>query len=283
MNEATDVTRRRHREDELRVMLSGSNPVPGQLPYSQDEADAMIRAITSSQPVREQRRPRRTRRRRIVIGCSVAGAVAFGGVSAVAGFRPVGEVASAPLAAPIILNGVGPAAVPLPPVPRGATYLSVELTCFDGTLCATPGGSVGHDGPSSRGPLVQRDILPTTSAFDPKSAQNLPPLDPARGLPVTVNAGTHWRLYAVYTDSLTPRSAPLKDRRTAGIPGIAVPPDLVPAVASNGRTGWVDYRQLTSEAHPQLTERGVSQPPIPVYDDDGSTVIGTADVSRTVL
>lgn len=278
MNEPTDVIGR-NAQNELRAVLSASNPVPGQLSYSQDKADAVMHAITSAQPMREQRRPRRTHRRRIVIGCSVAGAVAFGGVSAVAGFRPVSEVASAPLAAPIILNGVGPADVPLPPVPKGSTYLAVELTCFDGTLCATPGGSITSDRPS--GPMVQRQSLPTTTAFDPKSAQNLPPLDPERGLPVIVNAGTHWRLYAVYTDSLTPRSAPLQDRRTAGIPGLAVPPDLVPAVATNGRPGWVDYRQLTFEAHPQFTDQGLTQPPIPVYDEDGRTVIGTADVSRT--
>ena len=223
-------------------------------------------------------KPRRTRRM-AAITAGVFGAVALGGVTAVAGLRPAGEVASPPLAPPVILNGVGSANVVLPDAPGNAVYLRVELTCFDGIRCNTPGG--GSEGPNF-GTInkVQRDALPLTDAFDPHNAQDLAPLNPAAGLAIDVDPGTHWRLYAVYTDGLNPGSAPVGNGKTLGIPSNQAPPDLVPAVATNGKSGWVDYHLLTDQAHPQLTPEGTSQTPIPVYGADGTTVIGEADISQ---
>lgn len=224
-------------------------------------------------------RGRRTRRRAAVIAGSVVGALTIGGVSAVAGLKPAGDGVGEPLVAPIVLNGVGPAEVLLPPSPRNAMYVRVELTCYGGTKCITPGGAVTR--PFDDGtPMVQRDALPLTDTFDEHNAQDLPRLDPASGLPVDVSAGTHWRLYAVITDRLNPAPAPAGDGRTLGIPGNTSIPDLVPLVATNGRRGYVDYFRLMDGADPTLTGNGTSQPPLPVYDVDGTTVIGTADVSK---
>jgi hypothetical protein len=220
--------------------------------------------------------PRRTRRRIAVISAGVVGALSIGGV-AVAGLRPAGEVASPPLAPPVILNGVGPANVVLPKAPGNATYVQVELTCYDGTRCHTPGG--GNDGPATS-PKIQRAALPLTNRTDPTNAQQLSPLDPSIGLPVAVNTGTHWRLYVVYTADLTPAPAPVGNGETLGVPGNDVPPDLVPATATNGKAGWVNYRSLTDQASPTLTPDGTRQAPIPVYGADGTTVIGEADVSQ---
>lgn len=196
----------------------------------------------------------------------VVGVLALGG-AAMAGLLPPGQVATAPLAPPVILNGVGPATVPMPPAPMGAAYLRVELACFEATRCFTAGG--GIEGPDEQ-TLIQRDALPVTDDVDPTNAQSLDAVDPAQGVVIDVDAGTHWRLYAVYTDGLSPEPAPVDDGLTLGIPSNTVIPDLVPAVATDGTEGWVRYSQLLSEA----------QPTIPVYDDDGITVIGEADVSR---
>lgn len=62
----------------------------------------------------------------------------------------------------------------------------------------------------------------------------------------------------------------------------------MPAVATNGRAGWVDYQQLTWDSDlltwqvndPQLTSEGTSRASIPVYTADGTTVVGEADVSQ---
>jgi len=218
-------------------------------------------------------------RRVAAITAGIVGAVALGGVTAVAGLRPAGEVASPPLAPPVILNGVGSAKVVLPDAPGDAVYLAVELACFDGIRCNTPGG--GSEGPPNVGPFnkVARGALPLTDAFDPHNAQDLAPLNPAAGLAIDVSPGTHWRLYAVYTDGINPRSAPVGNGRILGLPGLNIP-DMVPAVATNGKSGWVDYHLLTDQAHPHLTPEGTSQAPIPVYGADGTTVIGEADVSQ---
>lgn len=267
--------------EDLRALLESVNPVTRERSYDAERSQAMVRAITTADPPVPPR-PARTQRRwrTVLIGAGVAGAVGLGGVTAVAGLRPAADVATPVLGSPLIVNGVGPAAVALPSAPAGATYLRVELTCYDGTLCATPGGSLTSDGPS--GPMVQRDALPLTPLPDPSNAQALDMLDPKQGLPVTVHDGTHWRLYAAYTDTLNPKTASLTGGRTLGIPGNQEPPDMVPALATNGRLGWVDYHQLTDEANPQLTGQGVTQEPIPVYDQDGTTIIGTADVSSTL-
>lgn len=229
--------------------------------------------ITLPQP-----KPIRTRRRIAVIAGSALGAVALGGVAAIAGLMPAGEVAAPPLAPPLIVNGIGPATVSVPAAPKGAAYLRVELACFDGTRCNTAGGGV--EGPDDGVTKVQRDALPVTDNVDPTNVQALDRLDPVSGVAIDVTAGTHWRLYAVYTDGLNSTTAPMDDGRTLGIPGNTFPPDLVPAVGTNGKAGWVEYNLLTYGANPRLAVDGVQQAPIPVYDADGTTVIGEADVSK---
>ena len=217
------------------------------------------------------------RRRLALVTTSVVGAVALGGVAAVAGLFPAGQVASPPLAPPLIVNGVGPATIPVPDAPQGAAYLRLELACFDGTRCNTAGGGIEHDGRST---VVQRDALPVTDEVDPTNPQSLDPLNPREGVKVDVEAGTHWRLYAVYTDGLNPEPAPMDDGRTLGIPSNTIVPDLIPALGTNGEAGWVEYDLLTYRAKPAFTADGVQQAPIPLYAADGTTVIGKADVSQ---
>lgn len=81
-------------------------------------------------------------------------------------------------------------------------------------------------------------------------------------------------------DGLNPESAPVGNGKTLGIPSNLDKPDLIPAVATNSKSGWVDHHLLTEQADPQLTPEGTSQAPIPFYGADGTTVVGKADVSQ---
>jgi hypothetical protein len=289
--------------NQVRDRLAAANPVPDPSFYTCEQIAATVsmilsdaaqadKSLTADNTVDAVRAPAgatlrpgapaqsRSRRRWVTaLVAAVLGAVAVGGATAVAGLRPAGDVATPPLAPPVILNGVGSAKVVLPEAPGNAVYLRVELACFDGIRCNTPGG--GSEGPDNGIPKVQRDALPLTNAVDSHSAQRLAPLNPAAGLAIDVSPGTHWRLYAVYTDSLNPESAPVGNGEMLGIPSNLTIPDLVPAVATNGRSGWLDYHLLTELARPQLTPEGTSQAPLPVYGPDGSTVIGKADVSAS--
>jgi hypothetical protein len=152
----------------------------------------------------------------------------------------------------------------------------IELICFDGTLCASPGGSI--EGSST--PKIERASLPVTQAFDPDNVQILEPIDPSVGVPVIVNPGTHWRLYAIYVTGLNPEIAKLEDSTTLGIPGNDVIPDLVPVQADNGDLAWVRYDELTNAALVELTPAGVRQAPLRAYGKDGVTIVGQADVSK---
>ena len=118
-----------------------------------------------------------------------------------------------------------------------------------------------------------------TDEFDPANPQHLAPL-PADGLRIDVADGTHWRLYAAITDKLDPANAAVSATVSLGVPGNSNLPDLVPAVATNGAWGWIDYGLLTDQGRPRLTTGGTSQAPVPVYGDDGRTQIGLADVSE---
>lgn len=231
-----------------------------------DELTSLPEAATRRDHAPADDRPRRFKIPAFVAG--VFGLVVVGG-AAMAGLLPPGQAATAPLAPPVILNGVGPATLAMPAAPDGAAYLRLELACFEAARCFTAGG--GIEGPGGQ-TLVQRDALPLTDEVDPTNVQSLDPLDPAKGVAIDVDADTRWRLYAVYTDSLSPEAAPVGDDQTLGIPNNSVVPDLIPAVATNGRPGWASYSLMLTDGDGRST--------VPVYDEDGTTVIGEADLSR---
>ena len=156
--------------------------------------------------------------------------------------------------------------------------MAYELACFDGTVCGTAAGSV--EGPDDGRVKVDRGALPTTAGVDETNPQRLVPLD-GSSIQVQVNAGTHWRLYAVFTDKYAYENGTLDNGKTLAIPGIERA-DYLPAVTTDGRPGWVSYDDLTHNADVELTPTGVHQEPLTVFDADGRTEIGIADVNQTV-
>lgn len=267
----------------LRTRLSSEDPAAGTMPYSDEQSRLLLRRIKTVAAAEEVGAPARPvvgrRLRHTLIGVTAVGMLAGGGI-AIATLQPVDEAAERPLAPPLIVSGVGPATVPLSIAPEGAKYVKIELACFDGARCGTPAGSVASD-PSSGGGGVTRGALPITGSHDVADVQELPPIDPAAGVPVLVEPGTHWRIYAVYASGLEPAQGELVDGQTFGIPGLDIP-DYVPVEASNGQGGWVKLEELTSSADVRLTDEGVQQPPLEVYAGDGETVIGEVDVSRSL-
>jgi hypothetical protein len=126
------------------------------------------------------RQPHRSPRRAVAITAGVLATLAAGTVTAVATLQPADQVADLPLAPPVILNGIGATHVVLPPPPAGATYVHVELACFDGTRCfSLPGDGVeGPDDPQGIWNKVERITLPLTDRVDPTNAQRIALIDP---------------------------------------------------------------------------------------------------------
>jgi hypothetical protein len=261
---------------ELRTRIKAVDPVPAPRPYSEHRARTLTRQILeAASPSVVARREGRRLPRRIAVACAIGIGLVGGGV-AVASLGPPEEIATAHLLSPpVIVSGVGPQDVAVPEAPPGATYLGYELTCFGGTTCGTPGGS--SDAPDDGRIHVARGQVPTTSEWDPENLQRVEPLTDS-GMPIRVNPGTHWRLYAVYTDQLRFEVADLPNGKTLGIPGLLIP-DYLPAVTDDGRPGWIRYDDLTYDADVELTPTGVRQEPLTVYAADGETAIGVADIN----
>jgi hypothetical protein len=214
--------------------------------------------------------------RRLVVASSVLALLSLSTV-AVAGLRFADEIAATPLSAPLIVNGVGPAFVPLSDAPENARYLRFEIACLNGSKCASPAGSVM--GPDDGNVKVERGSLPLTNYLDPNNAQNLEVFDPRSGLHIDVEKGTHWRLYAVYTSDLNSRVGVLDDGRTLGIPGNEQIPNLIPAETILGKNGWIEYEALMYPREP-LTGEGVAGGSILiVYAGDGLTVLGRIEIN----
>lgn len=263
----------------LRDRITAADPAPDPAPYPAPVVDQMIGSIVAERPGPARGRRHGWRYRGVIAGIGIA--LGAGTAASIAGLLPADQIATPPLSAPIILNGTGPGNVVLPEAPEGALYVHFELACYDTTSCGTPIGWMEADTPAPV--LVDRGSFPLTSWSDPIDAQqDKPVLVPGEGLPLTVmDADTHWRLYAIYTDRLELDPAPLSDGRTLGVPSHSSIPNLIPGETIDGEPGWIDYEQLTWEAAPWPGEAGPRPDPIPVYDGDGQTVIGTADVSAT--
>lgn len=264
---------------DLRTLIKSSDPVPRPHSFSDEQVRKTTRQILErgQTPVTANQRSRRFRSRAALAGAF--GLAIVGGGVAVASLGPADKIATLHLLAPpMIVSGVGSQDVALPEAPVGARYLTYELACFDGTFCGTPAGS--SEGPDDGRVKVDRGALPTTTATDGTNPQQLQPLGD-QGIQVKVTVGTHWRLYAVYTDQYNFENGTLANGKTLGIPGIE-PADYLPAITTDGETGWVSYNDLTYDAKVELTPSGVRQGPLTVFDADGTTKIGVTDVSKTV-
>ncbi|WP_256840401.1 hypothetical protein [Ornithinimicrobium faecis] len=259
----------------LRDRIAAADPAQGTAPYPPHMIEQAISAITTEHPAPGSRR-RGWRSRGVVAGICVA--LGAGATASIATLVPADKIATPPLSSPTILNGSGPEDVVLPDPPEGALYVHFELACYDTTYCGTPLGAMASDSPSA---LVDRGSFPLTSWTDPMDVADKPTLVPSEGLPITVEVGTHWRLYAIYTDRLELDAATLEDGRTLGVPSFSLMPDLMPAETTTGESGWIDYEQFTTGAAPRPGDVGPRPDPLPVYDADGHTVIGTAEVDAT--
>ena len=93
---------------------------------------------------------------------------------------------------------------------------------------------------------------------------------------ITAGAGERWRLVATYSRVTDTEWGVNADGLTYGVANDRGTPDLVAAIASNGKVGYVYSRDLIE---PAPTSLQIGAPTgqvrsIPVYTSDGHTVIG---------
>jgi len=162
-------------------------------------------------------------------------------------------------------TGAGTQTVQLGQPPADATRIELQLTCL------TPGVFGFTDGASVRCDAHDAGRSVTTYSLPIAAGQQT--------TTITAGPGDRWQLFAHYANDATTAWKVNADGLTYGLPNSHGTPDLIAAVATNGRQGYIYAAQLQA-AQPQPTspEQAATMHPtpvtIPVYKSDGRTVIG---------
>lgn len=211
------------------------------------------------------------RRVRVGVGAFLGLGLAAGGVAAAGNLLalPGADLASQ-LAAPLTVTRTGPATVELGAAPKGATHVTLELTCLTaGTFTFADGVRVACSG---------SDAATSTASY------TLPLAPGQHATSIRAGEGDEWRLTATYVHLQSTAWAVNAKGDTYGVENGHGTPDLVAVEATNGRTGYAYATDLakaegsgfTSPAEAlawQDAHQGTSAS-IPVYEADGATVIG---------
>lgn len=150
----------------------------------------------------------------------------------------------------------GTATVDLGAMPPGAGAVILDVTCVDGGNIEVPlNGS-------------NADVVSWTCADRKDTVHILDGKLPETGstfITITADPGTVWTVSAQYATTATSQWAVNENGQTYGVPNKDGLPDLSPALATNGREGYISNHELMSF---------VGEGTINVYESDGTTVIG---------
>ncbi len=226
--------------------------------------------------VKNTPRVRRRWRWRLGTGTVVGLTLVAGGVAFAAGvFSPPGAPIDTSLGGGVTAARTGPATIALGPLPAGATSLSLTLTCLTiGTFYFPNGSSQSCDATDlNRAPIFRQasEVVPLSPGVDTVT--------------IKTSANASWMLQAVYVNRVTTQWGTNASGQTYGVRNQQGTPDLVAVFADQGNTGYVKESELNCASGGDVKSpaealawdkvsqsRNVS---IPVYESDGTTVIGT--------
>lgn len=249
------------------------NPAEMDPVYSEALRTTLIERVATATP------PFIRRHRRLWFGTGVfAGTCVLGGAVAVAtGLLPLpGGQAITDVAAPVTQTHSGTATVEMGSPPSDATNVSLTLACLSAGTFFYPDGASMSCSPTDAG-------SPTGVSF-----YSLPLTSGEHGVTIKTAADDRWRLTAEYVQQTTTAWKVNANGQTYGVENSQGTPDLLAVVATNGLQGYVETtaldaadgttasRHFTSPAQAlqwQASRAGKSFE-IPVYDSDGTTVIG---------
>jgi hypothetical protein len=215
-------------------------------------------------------RPRRRRRLWFGTGVFVGTCVLGGAVAIATGLLPLpGGQAVTQLGAPITQTQTGTGTVELGAVPSGATNVSVTLTCLSAGTFVFPDGAF---------------VTCSTADVGGITTYSLSLAPGEHSITISTAAAIRWRLTATYVNQITTAWKVNANGQTYGVANSHGAPDLIAAIATNGRQGYIKKIQLdaagcsnvTSPAEAikcQQAHSGTTSD-IPVYNSDGKTQIG---------
>lgn len=202
-----------------------------------------------------QRIQRRARRLAFVLGTIAGAAVLTGGAIVASGFP--GETTTTPIGSVVTGTYTGTASVELGAAPADADVVILDVTCVEGHGVITV--------PLSRGESVEWDC---DARPDPTHiASGRLPGPGSTSITIAADPGTQWTVTARYATTSTTEWGVNANGQTYGVANENGVPDLSPALATNGKVGYILNRELLSLG---VGEEGF----INVYESDGTTVIG---------
>jgi hypothetical protein len=230
---------------------------------------------------------RHTRRMRIGVGIAIglgAAGLLTGGAVVVGGVIPGVTIVST-LGLPATATFTGTATVELGARPNGANGISFALVCLnegdvsveytdvlglvhrDEMICTE--GTIPPIPPDGKlPPGTERDILLTPVGSTLRESGRPLPLG-VTSFDVVADSGMKWTIVAQYVKRVTTEWGVNASGQTYGTPNEKGDPDLEAVMATNGTIGfsYIDDLLAIGDTHP-------SDYTIPVYESDGSTVIG---------
>lgn len=220
---------------------------------------------------------RRRWRWRVGTGVFVGFSLVAGGVALATGvFSPPGAPVDSRLANIVTATRTGTATIDLGAPPATSTDISLSLTCLTvGTFYFPNGSSENCDtSDMSQSPLY-------------RTASEVVPLTPgADSVTITSSVNHSWTLQATYVNQVITPWGTNANGQTFGATNQNGTPDLVAVVIDHGTTdGYVKASDLScaesgdvkspAEALTWDKESRIRNISIPVYESDGTTVIGT--------
>ena len=227
--------------------------------------------------VKDTPRVRRRWRWRVGTGMFLGVTLVAGGVALASGvFSLPGAPVDSPLGNVVTATRTGTATIDIGTPPAGATDLSLSFTCLTaGTFDFPDGSSSVCDAADLLRPPIYRsgsEVLPLTPGVDTVT--------------ITTSANASWTLQVTYVNRVATPWGVNASGETYGVQNQSGTPDLIAVVIDQGKTqGYVEASELncaSGSAVESLAQarkwdqdsqnRNVS---IPVYESDGTTVIGT--------
>lgn len=227
-------------------------------PVKMDETFAVaLRDLLVDQVQREAGPNARSARfRRWIASAVIALAAGGGGIAYATGAltSPPGEDISTAVGSPATVSGTGTQTVELGAPPAGADAIAISFTCLGaGTFTFADGAAVQCDS----GSVAGMEAHPVTYILSLNPGQDSTTL--------TAAPGARWRLTVTYVGVTHTAWGVNADGQTYGTINRRGTPDLLAAIATNGRSGYVYASQLM---------RGASGVNLTVYESDGKTPIG---------
>ena len=218
------------------------------------------------------------------LGVLAGSTVIAGGVAVASGFlssTTPGAPQDTPLSRIVTATRTGTSTVELGSSPKGATNISLTLTCLStGTYGFPDGSSVSCSAPELSHPSSREQQTTVTVALSPGQ----------HAVTITATAGASWTLRAVFVKQVITPWGTNATGQTYGQVNVYGTPDLVQVVLKkDGHQGYAKAADLACASGRSVVQnpggaaawseaskdRNVS---VPVYENDGKTMIGSMKI-----